>query len=232
MKPPTETLVGTIERYDEKRGVLHITLPYKDWPTMVRRGYSKCLVQLTDERPLSHAQRNCCFALIDAISNWSGLSKNEAKDYMKLKFLADDFENYGERLFSLSDAPMSLVVGFQRFLLDFILDNDIHCDFDLLSLIDEANIESYMYSCIVHKKCCICGSPYADLHHADHKVGIGRDRDTINHMGMPVESLCRGHHQLCHEMGQKSFDEKYHICSIPVDKTIATIYKLNTKERK
>ena len=49
MKPSTETLTGSIERYDERRGGFMVFVPYTDWITLTRRGYSKCLVKLKDE---------------------------------------------------------------------------------------------------------------------------------------------------------------------------------------
>lgn len=201
-----------------------IFCPYTDYATLLNRKYAKCLIQLKDERPLSHKQRNACYALLKAISDWSGMDKTDTKEYFKLKFLAEDIAETGEKIFSLSDAPMSLICAFQRYLVDFIVSNDVPCDFDVLNFVDD--VPAYVYSCVAHKKCIICGAR-ADLHHSDHKVGIGRDRDAINHLDMPVQSLCRVHHQLAHEMGQKSFDEKFHVCSVPVDRSIASIYRLN-----
>lgn len=227
MRPSTETLVGQITGYDEKRGGINIFLPYSDWPTLIRRGYSKCLIQLKDERPLSHKQRNACYALLNAISNWSGMDRAETKEWFKLKFLADEINETGEKIFSLSDAPMSLVCAFQRFIVDFIVREGVPCNFDLLSYVDD--IPAYVYSCLVNKKCLICGKK-ADLHHSTEKVGIGRDRDTIDHMGMDIQPLCRIHHEEAHMIGQMTFDEKYHLCSVPVDRTIATIYQLHIKK--
>lgn len=228
MKPATETLTGIIEGYDERRGAIRVLVPYSDWHTLIKRGYSKCLVQLKDERPLSHKQRNACYALLNAIADWSGMDRNETKEYFKLKYLADDIMETGEKIFSLSNASMSLICSFQRFLVSFIVDNDVPCNFDLLQFVDEANIESYVYSCVVNKKCIICGKKPADLHHWE-RIGMGRDRDDIIQLNWPVMSLCRSCHDLCHSMPQQEFDEKYHVVPIPADKTICHIYKLKTK---
>lgn len=227
MKPATETLTGVITGYDEKRGGINIFLPYSDWPVLIKRGYSKCLVQLKDERPLSHKQRNACYALLNAIADWSGMDRNETKEYFKLKYLADDIMETGEKIFSLANAPMSLVCGFQRFIVDFIISNDVPCNFDILQFVDD--IPSYLYSCLAHKKCAICGRK-ADLHHSTEKVGMGRNRDEIDHLGMDVQPLCREHHEESHMLGQKTFDEKYHLCSVPLDKTLCVLYGLKIKK--
>jgi hypothetical protein len=75
---------------------------------------------------------------------------------------------------------MSLVCAFQRFLVRFILDWDIPCNFPLLNFVDD--IADYVYGCLIHKKCCICGAK-ADLHHLDH-VGMGRNRNEILSMSL------------------------------------------------
>ena len=227
MKPSTETLLGKITDYDERRGGFTVFVPYTDWMTMIKRGYSRCLVQLKDERPLSHKQRNACYALLKAISDWSGMTKEDTKEYFKLKFLADDIAETGEKIFSLGDAPMSLICQFQRFIVDFIIANDVPCDFDILQFVDD--MPSYIYACLAHKKCAICGRK-ADLHHSTEKVGMGRDRDQIDHLGMDVQPLCRECHEEAHMLGQKTFDEKYHLCSVPLDKSMCVLYGLKFKK--
>ena len=228
MRPPVENLVGTITGYDERSGIIHIDVRYDDWYTLAKRGYTKCLVQFSDERILSHKQRNSVYALLRAIADWYGWNSEDMKEILKQKFnMRDEIREMGAYLLSLSDAPMALVTIFQRFLVDFIVENNINCDFDIMRFVDD--IPAYIYSCLVHKKCAVCGRN-ADLHHSTHKVGLGRDRDEIDHIGMDVQPLCRIHHNEAHVMGQKSFDEKYHLESVPLDKTLATIYHIKIKK--
>lgn len=122
---------------------------------------------------------------------------------------------------------MSLVCAFQRFLVDFIISYDIPCSFPLLDFVDD--ISSYIYSCMINKKCCVCGRK-ADLHHHD-RVQSGRDRNEIDHEGMLAEPLCREHHTECHIVGQQTFDEKYHIEPIKIDKTLMKIWSLSNGKR-
>lgn len=225
MKPSTETLVGTIDGYDERRGILRVSVPYNDWPTFVKRGYSKCLIQLKDERPLSHKQRANLYSMLNSISAWSGMDKDEVRDYFKLKFIADVCET-GEKIFSLSDCPMSLAVEFQKFLIDFIIRENVPVNFDLLSMVDD--VKSYVYSCLVNRRCAKCGKTPADLHHWT-RIGIGRSRDDLIQIGWPVMPLCRECHQLCHSMPQEEFDALTHLEPVEADKTICHIYKLKIK---
>ena len=81
------------------------------------------------------------WALIGYIAEWQGESKastmktmvNEA---MKYDFLSLAGEDIGEP-FSLSNAPMSLVCEYQKFLIDFIVENDIQTDRPLYEYVDD-----------------------------------------------------------------------------------------------
>lgn len=227
MRSPIDTAKGRIVDYDERRGEMIVRVKYDDIHTMLRRNYKECLVQLVDSRPLSDRQRKACYALMNEISEYCGMSREQTKEYMKLKFLADDLQETADSIFSLSNAPMSLVCAFQRFLVRFILDWDIPCNFPLLNFVDD--IADYVYGCLIHKKCCICGKK-ADLHHVD-RVGMGRNRNEIIHEGMEVMPACREHHQEIDNIGQDAFNEKYHIPGgVIADKTICRIYKLKTRK--
>ena len=67
MKTPVDTVVGTIVDVDE-RGTMTIKAHYDDWPTLVKRGYRECRIELIDSRPLSSKQRRMCWAMIGEIA--------------------------------------------------------------------------------------------------------------------------------------------------------------------
>lgn len=225
MKTPVDVVKGKVVDIDEN-GEVTIKVRYDDWVTFIKRGYKDCLVQMIDSRPLSDKQRKACYALLREIADYAGMGTDSTKEYMKLKFLADDFGETADKIFSLSNAPMSLVCAFQRYLVRFILDWDIPCSFSLLNFVDD--IQDYIYSCLVNKKCAVCGKA-AELHHIDH-VGMGRDREEIIHEGMEAMSLCRTHHTECHQIGQQSFNDKYHFGKgIELDKTLCRIYGVKAR---
>lgn len=229
MKTPVDTVKGRIVGYDERTQELLIRAHYDDWYTMTKRGYKECLVQPLDARPLSDRQRKMCYALLREISDYTGQDVHSAKEYLKLRFLADDFGETADRIFSLSNAPMSLVCAFQRYLVRFIVEYDIPCRVPLLEYVDD--VHDYIYACLIAKKCCITGRP-AELHHID-RVGMGRNRDDIIHEGMEVLPLFWEMHQEAHTMSDREFFEKYHLPGgVVMDKTLCRIYKVKAhKER-
>lgn len=222
-----DRVTGRITGYDERRKVVLIEAPYDDFATMCRREYKEVEITMIDSRPLSEKQRRNCYAMIREISLWSGYEPDEIKDMFKYNFLSTLVDDM--RQFSLKNAPMSLVAGFQTFLAKFIVSHDVPTRKPMLEYVDD--VQDYIYSCLVSKKCPICGKK-ADLHHYEN-IGAGRSRDTIVHEGMEVLPLCREHHIEIHSIGRDTFMNKYHLGDhgIVADKTICKIYKLKTEGR-
>ena len=226
MSKAQEVIKGRIVGFDEKKNELLIRAPYDNIHLLTKREYKTCLVQPIDSRPLSDKQRRMCYALLREIADYTGQGDDMTKEYMKLKFLVEDIEQTHDQIFSLSNAPMSLVCAFQRYLIRFILEWDIPCRFSLLEYVDD--VQDYIYSCLINKKCCICGKK-ADLHHVD-RVGK-RKRDEIIHEGMEALPLCREHHTENHTMPDSDFFAKYHIQGgIILDKTLCRLYGLKSRK--
>lgn len=187
------------------------------------QGVKECYIDYIDSRALSGKQRRMCYSLINAIAEWSGSTTEEIKEAFKLEFWAEKVDTLADKIFSLANAPMSLVAAFQKFLIGFILSNDVPLKFSLLEYVDD--MKDYVYQCLIHKKCAICGKR-ADLHHID-AVGMGNDRNEVQHLGREVMSLCRVHHGEIHKLGKSEFLSRYHLNGgIEADKTILKIYGL------
>ena len=198
-----------------------------DTAKYIKQGIKECYVDYIDNRAISDKQRRACYAFINAIAEWSGSSVNDIKEAFKLEFWADKVDPLADKIFSLSNAPMSLVAQFQKFLVEFILSNGVPVKFPLINFVDDIN--DYVYSCLIYKKCCVCGKK-ADLHHVD-KVGMGLDRNKINHEGKECLPLCREHHSEIHVIGKNAFFEKYHLDKgVLIDKTIIKLYNLGGKK--
>lgn len=217
---------GRITGFDEKRGVVTIEAPYQDFAAMCRREYKEVDIQMIDSRPLSAQQRRSCYAMIREIADWSGDTPEEVKEALKLDFWCGELLQMADRMFSLKDAPMSVVAAFQSWLARFIVRNDVPTKVSMLEYVDD--IADYVLACLTQKKCVICGKK-ADLHHVE-SVGMGRDRTEIIHEGMEVLPLCREHHTEAHSIGRDSFNEKYHIRGVEADKTICRIYGLKRRK--
>ena len=223
-----DTVKGKITGYDERRGVVKIEAPYSDFATMCRREYKEVDITFQDSRPLSPLQRRNCYAMIRDIAEWSGHTAESIKGFTKLSFWRDELSQTADTLFSLSDAPMSIVAAFQKWLARFIVENDVPTRKPMLDYVDD--IQDYVYACTINKKCPICGQ-MADLHHVS-AIGMGRDRTEIIHEGLEVMPLCREHHTQIHSLGREGFMAMYHLNGgVICDKTICRIYGLKRRRQ-
>lgn len=209
-----------IDLREDGTAVIEATMPIAQ---LIHRNVKEVYVEPIDSRKLSDKQRKMCYALINAIAEWSGSTTEEIKEVFKLDFWAERVDTLADKIFSLSDAPMSLVAEFQRFLVGFIISNDVPVKRPLLEYVDD--IEHYTYMRVIHKKCVVCGKR-SDLHHID-AIGMGSDRTQVQHFGREVLSLCREHHTEIHTIGKSEFMSRYHLTGgVIADKTILKIYGL------
>ena len=192
------------------------------------------MVLWRDNREISPDQRRKCWALIGEISAAYGyLSAEDKKQLngdMKRKFLMermDELTADAIKRFSLSDVDMTTARLYIDFLVSFVVEHGIPTKEPLTQLAED--IEAYVYACMMNNVCVVCRRK-GELHHID-RVGMGRNRDEICHVGMEALPLCREHHNEAHQHGDARLLDKYHLVPITIDEKIASHYKLGKKEK-
>jgi hypothetical protein len=213
-------ITGYISEHDDKSVTIIAPLD-RPW-ILDKQNITECEVRLSDGRQISADQRRKLYATMNDISLYTGYLPDQIKALAKYDFIARTGHDY----FSLSNCDMTTANEFLSYLIDFCLEHDIPT---LDSLLDRTpDISRYLYSCLVRKKCAICGGK-AELHHAETRVGMGRNRKEIVHLGMYAMPLCRKHHTECHDIGQKTFNEKYKIYGTKLDAELCRVWKLKEK---
>jgi hypothetical protein len=180
------------------------------------------LVLWKDKRGITSEQRRKAWALMTEIADYQGQSKEDVYAEQKTAFTLKHLEILQGELFRLSSATVTSARAFITMLIEIVLEYGIPTKEPLYGLCDD--IERYVYACLMNKKCAVCGKK-TELHHYDH-VGMGRNRREIDHIGMRAYPLCREHHEEIHLIGERAFDEKYHLIPIEIDQRIAKKYGL------
>jgi hypothetical protein len=176
------------------------------------------LVYWQDSRSRTLEQIRKAWALMGEIAEYQGQGKDDVYREQSTAFSLKHLEILQGELFHLSTATVSTARAFINLLIEIILEYGIPTKEPLYGLCDD--IERYVYACLMNKKCAVCGKK-ADIHHCEGStVGMGRNRKTMIHLGLELMPLCREHHGECHSMGQKAFNEKYHLQGIPADEKI------------
>ena len=217
-----EIVQGKIAKWDECGGVtIRAALPSID--RAILRRYDKVLVEFADGRRISPEQRRKCYALMNEIAEWIGDVPEYVKKLMKMEFIVSRLESMEKKMFSLSDVDCTTARLFISFLIDFMIEHEVPSRVPLYELCED--IQKYVYACLMHKQCAVCGRR-ADVHHlSGSRAGHGglkwREKDQTGALVLP---LCREHHRIIHD-GEKEFLERYHLEGIEMDKQIAKIYK-------
>lgn len=227
---------GLIQNYDGE--YLTIIAPFDKDYILEQKDITDCDIRLNDGRGISNAQRRKIFALVNDIGDYVSRINNK-REYeemlrsLKLLYLHDMTDNESVRrlltlryceltdidVFSLSDTDVSTARDFISWLIEKCIDFDIPTNDSLLNLTEEMG--RYLYRCVAKRRCAICGKK-ADIHEVE-KVGAGRNRRKIHHLGQQVQPLCRLHHREAESIGQDTFNEKYHIETIKLDKYLCKI---------
>lgn len=212
-------LVGEIKNYDCKR--LIISVPFTDTDLLAKQQIVECEVILSDGRSIAPSQRKFIYAMLRDIGLYTGHEVEFLKDYFKSDYVAKT----GGEWFSLSNCSMTQANELIEIVIQFCVEWSIPTKDDIGTFAPD--ISRYLYMCLKNKVCCVTRQK-AELHHVDH-IGIGRSRKEIIQLGMRVMPLTRKLHNEAHNIGQQSFNEKYHIYGIELTEELCKIWGVKFK---
>ena len=199
----------TIQKYKETQDGtnLIIQIPGLQLGDMFHR---KCIksgeLRFDDGRHISVEQRKKAYATIRDIADYTGYLPEECKEWLKYLYIIKT----GDAYFSLSDCSMDTAREFISIILEFALEWGM--PLSEAAVLRSDDIGRYLYFCLAHKKCCVCGKT-GEIHHVD-AIGMGRDRRTVDDRNMRKMCLCRNHHMIAHQRGMKEFEKMYKVYGI------------------
>lgn len=165
-------------------------------------------IWLDDGRHISAEQRKKTYATIADISRYTGYLPEEAKEWLKYIHIARTGCSY----FSLSTCSMDTAREFINTLMEFALEHGVILEDLGVNRTDD--VSKYLYYCIKHRKCAVCGQSNGDIHHCEgSRVGMGNNRNKVVNTKRKLICLCREHHTICHN-DEFSFMEKNHVYGI------------------
>lgn len=194
----------------EKGAWFKVHVPGWFAPKQLIKKFMSGVMKLDDGVTISAKQRKLIYALFKDISLYTGYEVDELKELLKIEFMVDRDRDY----FSLSNVDMKIAREFIEYVLEFMFLWDVPINPKVVILAREVN--NFLYLCLVHRKCAVCGCK-ADIHHHENLVGMGMDRARHNHEDSKYIALCRVHHNECHNLGHKTFEKKYKLTAIKLN---------------
>ena len=194
-------------RYGDSGTELLVTVPGRQVGKVLEgKHISRAELRLDDGRSISAEQRKKAYATIRDISEYTGYLPEEQKEWLKYLHIC----RTGSRYFHLSDCSMDTAREFINTMLDYALENGIPLSDNAVNRTDDTG--RYLYACLVHKKCAVCGRK-GEIHHED-AIGMGNDRRHVDDSGHKKICLCRLHHTAAHQMGVLRFRSMYKVYGI------------------
>lgn len=168
----------------------------------------KAEIRFDDGRTITIEQRKKAYATIRDIAEYTGYLPEEQKEWLKYYHIA----RTGCEYFSLSNCNIDTAREFINTILEYAIENGIQLSEMAINRTDD--IGRYLYYCIKHKKCCICGRP-GEIHHVD-TIGMGNNRNRVDDTEYRKMCLCRTHHTIAHQRGMTAFEKMYKVYGIVV----------------
>lgn len=177
-------------------------------------------LKLDDGRRIRSQQRKMYYSTLRDIANHTGHLEEQLHSYFKMiyKFMYEDIN------ISMSNCTVSQARQMIDILIEFVITRDI--PLSDLGINRTDNTDKYLYLCIVNRKCVCCGAK-ADVHHCTgSRIGMGGNRNKVNHKGRSVIALCREHHNQIHSTGEEEFCDKHKVYGLKLDEYAVKKLKL------
>lgn len=195
--------------------IIYLTVPKEHIAELlVSKRINTAEIRFDDGRTISADQRKKIYATIRDITNYTGYLPEEQKEWLKYLHI----ERTGSSYFSLSRCSMDTAREFINTILEYALENGIQLSDNGINRTDD--IDKYLYYCIKHKKCAVCGRD-GEVHHED-AIGMGNNREKLDDSKHRKICLCRIHHTIAHQKGVLQFRESYKVYGIVVDDPVET----------
>ena len=203
--------VVTLDKYREVDNGTEIIIRIPDKKIgefLSQKCIKKAEIRFDDGRIISIEQRKKAYATIRDIADYTGYLPEEQKEWLKYLYI----QKTGDDYISLSDCSMDQAREFINVILEYAIESGIQLSEQAINRTDD--IGKYLYICIKHKKCAICGQD-GEIHHED-PIGMGNDRKTLDDSNHKKICLCRKHHTIAHQMGVERFTKMYKVYGIIV----------------
>ena len=203
--------VVTLDKYREVDNGTEIIIRIPDKKIgefLSQKCIKKAEMRFDDGRSISIEQRKKAYATIRDIADYTGYLPEEQKEWLKYLYI----QKTGDDYISLSDCSMDQAREFINVILEYAIESGIQLSEHAINRTDD--IGKYLYFCIKHKKCAICGQD-GEIHHED-AIGMGNDRKTLDDSNHKKICLCRKHHTIAHQMGVDRFTKMYKVYGIIV----------------
>lgn len=171
-------------------------------------------IEFVDINMITHDQRKHWWALMGDYEYYTGTPREAASSYFKYRFMLnhdlDEFPSLA--INAMTKARASLLL---EDTITWFIQNGVPFRKQQWYLTMDSS--KMLYALTMKRICWVCGK-HASIHHVE-AIGRGYNRNTYQHHEKHTYmALCEQCHREAHTIGQKQFENKYHIKGIKLNK--------------
>lgn len=204
------------------KGIFQIEVD--NWYDVNEKATGKATVYLEEKNKISDQQRKLLFALWRDYEDYTGVPLDAVEAWFKYEYMTT---NDLDELPSVARDAISkdVATDFITFVLEYYLNNGI--PFAQQDWYKGADINRVCYAMLMNRICFVCGKEHSDAHHlVGSTIGMGNNRNKVNHLDRFVVTLCREHHGEMEQISESVFMDKHIFVPIKVTPTVARKLKL------
>ena len=173
-------------------------------------GLYRANISILDPRGITLAQRGYIFGRCKDIANYTGYPPEIVRDFMKGEYCTTErpeLETFSLGVNQISQLEAS---NFIEFIIEWCFKNEVPFTHQQYFIGKEHTRTLFLY--LKYRKCFISGDKGDVAHYKP--VGMGRNRDKIDHSELSFMCLRRDYHDEQHTIGLTEFCKKYKIVPI------------------
>ena len=185
----------------------YIEIDNVNWLEVNKKATGRIVVEIEERDKISDQQRKLLYALWRDYEEYTGTPLDAVEAWFKYNYM---LEHDLDHLPSLSRGAMTkdMATDFITYTLEYYLNNGI--PFAQQDWYKGADIDRVCYAMLMNRICFACGKEKSDVHHLNGStIGMGGNRNKVNHVGRLVVCLCRKHHGTMHQVGEKEYMDKH-----------------------
>lgn len=186
-------------------------------------------IDFYEKDTITDLQRSHFYALVGDINEYTGTPMDAIEDYLKYNFMLEesltDFPSLGRNRMKKTMASKLL-----EYTINYCISNEIPFRKQTFYLTMDTN--KMLFALTMKRICWVCGRPGSDIHHLNGStVGMGNNRNKVNHVGRFVTCLCRAHHNEIHTKGEEKFLLDNHFKGIKLTEKMAIELGMMSKKQ-
>ena len=200
---------GVIKKANEREIVIRTKqdISLKELKQLKLKNNFYTVTEIVEPDSITRLQQRHFYALLGDYEEYTGVPLESAESYFKVQFMVnegmDELPSVG-----LNRMTKTQAIKLLTFMIEYFIENGI--PFRKQQFYLTLDTSRMLFALTMKRICWVCGAKKSQLAHYE-AVGLGRNRNKIDHTKHHFMCLCHDCHTKQHQMGVDRFIKLHHI---------------------